>query len=189
MTHGTKPVLKEQGQRKQSGQRKEERKQRRMNDGNNDEFSAAKETRRGRRGRSTKRKCVYSLNIRVYLCVSVSEVDGEIQGKGENKKKEKMRGHGAKTGSQPNQFGLAESGCTISHQSTFSTLSDLPSIHRGHPLCTLPRNKTWRRKRDRGREKKHIRTCRHTHGSTNLILYSLWEGGTVKTHSHQKMTK
>ena len=65
MTHGTKPVLKEQGQRKQSGQRKEERKQRGMNDGNNDEFSAAKKTKEGER--STKRKCVYSLNIRVFV--------------------------------------------------------------------------------------------------------------------------
>lgn len=45
MTHYTKPVLKEQGQRKQSRQRKEERKQQRMNDGNNDEFSVAKEKR------------------------------------------------------------------------------------------------------------------------------------------------
>lgn len=70
MTHGTKPVLKEQGQRKQSGQRKEERKQQRMNDGNNDEFSAAKKGGR----RSTKRKCVYRLNIGVYLCtVCVAE--------------------------------------------------------------------------------------------------------------------
>lgn len=74
------------------------------------------------------------------------------------KKGKKIRGRRAKTGSQPNQFGLAESGCTISHQSTFSTLSDLPSIHRGHPLCTLLRNKTRRRKRrdKRERKKKHI---------------------------------
>lgn len=47
MTHGTKPVLKEQRQRKQSGQRKEERKQPRMKDGDNDEFSAAKKMREG----------------------------------------------------------------------------------------------------------------------------------------------
>ena len=70
------------------------------------------------------------------------------------KKGKKIRGRRAKTGSQPNQFGLAESGCTISHQSTFSTLSDLPSIHRGHPLCTLLRNKTRRRKRRDKRERK-----------------------------------
>lgn len=46
LTNGTKPVLK-----KQSGERKEERKQQRMNDGNNDEFSAAKKTGRGHKGR------------------------------------------------------------------------------------------------------------------------------------------
>lgn len=94
MTHGTKPVLKEQGQRKQSGQRKEERKQRRMNDGNNDEFSARKKWWWwGGRRRSTKRKCVYCLNIGAYLCTVcvvecqiVTEIDSEIQGKGESKK-------------------------------------------------------------------------------------------------------
>lgn len=45
LTNGTKPVLK-----KQSGERKEERKQQRMNDGNSDEFSAAKKTSRGHKG-------------------------------------------------------------------------------------------------------------------------------------------
>lgn len=45
LTNGTKPVLK-----KQSGERKEEREQQRMNDGNNDEFSAAKKTGRGHKG-------------------------------------------------------------------------------------------------------------------------------------------
>lgn len=66
---GTKPVLKEHWQRKQSGQRKEERKQPRMNDGTHDEFSAAKKTRGGG-GEEARRGsvCVYSLHVRVYLC-------------------------------------------------------------------------------------------------------------------------
>lgn len=51
LTNGTKPVLK-----KQSGERKEERKRQRMNDGNNDEFSAAKKTGRG----GTKDTCLLS---------------------------------------------------------------------------------------------------------------------------------
>lgn len=51
LTNGTKPVLK-----KQSGQRKEERKQQRMNDGNNDEFSAARKPGRG----ATKEACLPS---------------------------------------------------------------------------------------------------------------------------------
>lgn len=55
LANGTKPVLK-----KQSGERKEERKQQRMNDTNNDEFSAAKETEKG-----AQRKRVYCLNVHV----------------------------------------------------------------------------------------------------------------------------
>lgn len=57
LTNGTKPVLK-----KQSGQRKEERKQQRMNDGNNDEFSAARKPGRG----GPQRKRVYRLNVHVW---------------------------------------------------------------------------------------------------------------------------
>lgn len=106
------------------------------------------------------------------LCVSVyarvTKVDRERKKSAKNKEREKMRGHRAKTGSQPNQFGLAKSGCTISHQSTFSMLSDLPSIHRGHPLCTLLRNKTEKEKeRQRKRKKIHIHMCR---GYWTLIL-------------------
>lgn len=103
---------------------------------------------------------MYIYALCVSLCVPESQRQtGREKKSAENKEREKMRGHRAKTGSQPNQFGLAKSGCTISHQSTFSTLSDLPSIHRGHPLCTLLRNKTSRRKkRDRGREKKNTYT-------------------------------
>lgn len=84
----------------------------------------------------------------------MTEVDSEAQGEGEKqlelkkKKRKKPKGHRAKTGSPPNQFGLAESGCTICHQSTFAVLSALPSIYRGHPLCTLLRNKTRRRNRN-----------------------------------------
>lgn len=63
LTNGTKPVLK-----KQSGERKEERKQQRMNDDNSDEFSVAKKT-----GRGAQRKHVYCLNVHVQLvlCMSV----------------------------------------------------------------------------------------------------------------------
>lgn len=169
MTHGAKPVLNEQWQRKQSGQRKEERKRPRMNDGDNDEFSAA-EARGGRVGgrRRTRRKCAFSLHVHVYLCnvqcKNVCKNDRSWLWDTEKcRGKKKIRGHGVKTGSQPNQFSLAESGCTISHQSTFFTLSALPSIHRGHPLCTLLRNKT-----DRKREKKH--TLAHFHKSDPLLF-------------------
>lgn len=62
---------------------------------------------------------------------------------------EKMGGHGAKTGSQPNQFGLAESGCTISHQSSFFTLSDLPSIQRPSTLYTAEKQNSEKGKRQR----------------------------------------
>lgn len=94
----------------------------------------------------------------VSVCARVTKVDRKRKKSAENKEREKMRGHRAKTGSQPNQFGLAKSGCTISHQSTFSTLSDLPSIHRGHPLCTLLRNKTEKEKERQRKRKKNTYT-------------------------------
>lgn len=148
MTHGAKPVLKERWQRKQRGQRKAERKQPRMNDGDNDEFSAAKTTWEGAgeeawRG-SVWTVCTYMYIYATCICVRMTEVDCEIQRNTEERRKRKIRGHRVKTGSQPNQFSLVESSCTISHQSTFFTLSALPSIHRGRPLCTLLRKKTER---------------------------------------------
>lgn len=77
LTNGTKPVLK-----KQSGQRKEERKKQRMNDGNNDEFSAAKKTGKGRGG--TKEACLLSERTCV-ACTCVSVLIQITKGREEDK--------------------------------------------------------------------------------------------------------
>lgn len=76
----------------------------------------------------------------------------------EDKGRKKTGGRWAQTGSQPNQFGLAESGCTISHQSTFSMLSDRPSIHRGHPLSTLLGNRRGKKGKTKREKERNMRT-------------------------------
>lgn len=148
------------------GRGKKKRKQQRMNDGDNDELSVA-ETRRKRGEEKHKEEvCLPSQHTctfmqHVCVCVWFTEVDVEGEKKSaEDKGRKKTGGRRAQTGSQPNQFSLAESGCTISHQSTFSMLSDRPSIHRGHPLSTLLGNRSGKKRKDKEREgKKHAHTC------------------------------
>lgn len=69
LTHGTKPVPKKQWQRKQSGSRKEERERRRMNDGNNDEFSVANKMTEGDKKHEEVYCLCYCLDIYA-TCVS-----------------------------------------------------------------------------------------------------------------------
>lgn len=116
---------------------------------------------RGAQGEEARGGSLYLCILYIWVCASDR---GRQWGTGRErktarikKKWKKPKGHRAKTGSPPNQFGLAESGCTICHQSTFAVLSALPSIYRGHPLCTLLRNKTRRRNRNTEEKNAHTR--------------------------------
>lgn len=141
------------------GRRKKKRKQRRMNDGDNDELSVAETKRKRGEEKHKEEVCLPFQHTCTFLqsvCVIHRCGHGGRKKSAEDKGRKKTGGHRAQTGSQPNQFGLAESGCTISHQSTFSMLSDRPSIHRGHPLVG-----NRREKKERQRERERKETCAH----------------------------
>lgn len=88
-----------------------------------------------------------------------------------------MRGHLAKTGPQPKQFGLAMSSCTISHQSTFSTLSDLPSIHIPFVHCWGTKHRERKRETEGKNKKIHI----HTSAEGTELLCLKFYGTGIKT--------
>lgn len=182
-TPGTKPVLKEQRQRIQSGQRKEEKeaaenewwRQWRAECSRDKEDQGGGGAQRGSLFTVPTYMCVYAARVCVNVCVIHRCGHGGRKKSAEDKGRKKTGGRPAQTGSQPNQFGLAESGCTISHQSTFSMLSDRPSIHRGQPLSTLlgnRREKKGKTKRERERGKKHAHTCRG-YQTSRLVWYPL----------------
>lgn len=101
---GQKPVLKELQQRKQIGQRKEERKQPRLTDGKTDEFSPA-DWEGGCWTKSMKRKCMYSLCVPRYLRFVKTDAARWMKKRwGQEEKLRKWEGMGPKQGHNPTRL-------------------------------------------------------------------------------------